>query len=129
MLYCTVVCRVSSYSYSGVGKRARTTSMPLPTVNAFLSSKAANRPLREARRWRSYLKQQSKHFISIKHVVLVSQWNDEKTLKKTPKVSKSPQTAGRLQGNLKTKGSDRSAGTIPTSRFSSSESRAGWKAE
>lgn len=38
----------------------------------------------------SYLKQQSKHFISIKHVVLVSQWNDEKTfLKKKQKTKKS----------------------------------------
>lgn len=38
----------------------------------------------------SYLKQQSKHFISMKHVVLVSQWNDEKTFKKNPKKSLIP---------------------------------------
>lgn len=40
------------------------------------------RPAWKPKLIRSYLKQQSKHFISIKHVVLVSQWNDEKTFKK-----------------------------------------------
>lgn len=44
-----------------------------------------DRPTRKLKQVTSYLKQQSKHFISIKHVVLVSQWNDEKTFKKTKK--------------------------------------------
>ena len=50
-----------------------------------VNSSATDRPTRKLKQVTSYLKQQSKHFISIKHVVLVSQWNDEKTFKKTKK--------------------------------------------
>lgn len=49
-----------------------------------------DRPTRKLKQVTSPLKQQSKHFISIKHVVLVSQWNDEKTFKKTQKKVSNP---------------------------------------